>query len=409
MQSDEYQEFQERMAFEKELNILRNDFYYKLIDGQETTLVDFMYYPLDTLSGDIYTARQVTADKIFYLLVDGMGKGLSASLTSMIMTAYINHKIDKMFQEQHCCFEELIEDALEFIRPILLEEEALAIDFICFDTTKKKLHYAKFAMPFALLQKETNEVLKIKSNNPPLSKWTKHFQVDTFDVKDIKKFLFISDGIVENKTKDGSLYLQHIEKDFSCSFTREEFKSRLFDKLDTIEDDLTLIFLNKLPLNESAFMEQRTFETSLDAVEEATEWYSSIWEKIAPHSKSFARAGIVFGELFMNAYEHGNLDIDSETKHQMLADDTYIDTLLDLEKKCQKSLHVKIYKFTNAHHKYIVTEIEDEGRGFDTQMLSTIFRNSHKFNGRGVFVSRKNSIGIYYNTKGNKVLFLNKI
>ena len=58
---------------------------------------------------------------------------------------------------------------------------------------------------------------------------------------------------------------------------------------------------------------------------------------------------------------------------------------------------------------YIVTQISDEGDGFDTQMLSEIFRNSAAFNGRGVFVSRKNSLGIYYNAKGNSVLFLNKV
>ena len=54
-------------------------------------------------------------------------------------------------------------------------------------------------------------------------------------------------------------------------------------------------------------------------------------------------------------------------------------------------------------------EYYDEGEGFDTQILSQIFRNSKKFNGRGVLVSRKNSMGIYYNSKGNCVLFLNKI
>jgi two-component system, HptB-dependent secretion and biofilm response regulator len=57
----------------------------------------------------------------------------------------------------------------------------------------------------------------------------------------------------------------------------------------------------------------------------------------------------------------------------------------------------------------MVTQITDEGDGFDTQILSKIFRNSTKFNARGVFVSRKNSLGIYYNSKGNSVLYLNKI
>ena len=57
----------------------------------------------------------------------------------------------------------------------------------------------------------------------------------------------------------------------------------------------------------------------------------------------------------------------------------------------------------------MVTQITDEGDGFDTQILSEIFRNSKIFNGRGVFISRKNSLGIYYNTKGNLVLYINKI
>jgi hypothetical protein len=58
---------------------------------------------------------------------------------------------------------------------------------------------------------------------------------------------------------------------------------------------------------------------------------------------------------------------------------------------------------------YIITSILDEGNGFDTNILSEIFRNKAKFNGRGVFVSRRSSLGIYFNAKGNEVLFLHKL
>lgn len=58
---------------------------------------------------------------------------------------------------------------------------------------------------------------------------------------------------------------------------------------------------------------------------------------------------------------------------------------------------------------YVITKIIDEGDGFDTNILSEIFRNKALFNGRGVFVSRRSSLGIYYNQKGNEVLFLHKI
>lgn len=409
MKSLEYRDFQEKLAFEKELNILRNDFYYKLIDSDGITLVDFMYFPLDIVSGDIYTARRISKNKILYLLVDGMGKGLSASLTSMIITAFINHYIDKMVAGDEYKLETLIHEAIEFIRPILLEEEALAIDFICFDAHTYTLDYAKFAMPFALLQTQTGEVIKLKSNNPPLSKWTRSFEIDTYDVSNIKKFLFVSDGITEGKMKDGRLYAQEIEKDFQSSFTREEFKEKLFAKLGDIEDDLTLIFLNRLELYEKNMLVECSFGTSLEDVEKANQWYMEMLAKYVTNESFVEKGGLVFNELFMNAYEHGNLGIENHLKHQMLEQDTYIEKLLELEKNCTKKINIKLYEIKNNDSYYIVTEITDEGDGFDTQLLSTIFRNAQMFNGRGVFVSRKNSLGIYYNTKGNRVLFLNKV
>jgi len=77
--------------------------------------------------------------------------------------------------------------------------------------------------------------------------------------------------------------------------------------------------------------------------------------------------------------------------------------------KCSKEITVKVDKVKSVSDTYIITQISDEGKGFDTQILSEIFRNSQKFNGRGVFVSRQSSSGIYYNDKGNSVLFLHKI
>jgi len=94
----QYQSYQEDLAFAKELNILRNDFYYQMIDSASLSLVDFLYQPLDLISGDAYTARRIDINRTFYLIVDGMGKGLSASLTAMLMTSFINHIIDQMIE-----------------------------------------------------------------------------------------------------------------------------------------------------------------------------------------------------------------------------------------------------------------------------------------------------------------------
>ncbi len=400
-EKEEYTIYQENLAFQKELNILRNDFYYKMIDSKDVSLVDFFYQPLDILSGDAYTARIIDEHRTFYLLVDGMGKGLSASLTAMSVTIFINHIIDKMIEHESFSLDILVKEAMDFMKPILLDEEALSIDFILFDTYFSQLDYAKFSMPPFLFADSSNNITKIKSNNPPMSKWTQTYNINTYAVQNIHKFLFYTDGIVENSTKDGLPYNNFIENDFRTSFTREEMKEIILGKLTAQEDDLTFIFINKLELNEKTFMCEKIFETNLEAVEEANEWHMDFCKD--------KRSNMAFNELFTNAYEHGNLGIDAQTKHNLLEKDVYFETLKQFEQNCNKKITVKIYKVNNEISEYMVTQIIDEGNGFDTNILSTIFRNSKKFNGRGVFVSRKNSLGIYYNSKGNSVLFLNKI
>jgi len=404
-----YTSYQEDLALAKELNILRNDFYYQMLEGKNISLIDFLYQPLDVVSGDAYTVRRIDTYRIFYLIVDGMGKGLSASLTAMIMTSFINHLIDRMIEHDSFSLDILVKESMDYIKPVLLDEEALSIDYILFDDHYNTLLYAKFSMPSFLLQNSQKEIIKIKSNNPPLSKWQSNFVIDEHPIEDVEKFLFYSDGIAENSViTDKNSYAEHIEGDFRNSFTREELKQRIYEKLSTQEDDLTLIFINKFNLS-SSLITTRSFGTSMEDIESASKWYTEQWDSFSQEKQKSYSANLVFSELFMNAYEHGNLGIYSKEKHMLLEEDRYFQTLLEEEKNCDKKIDVRLYRIDNMHSSYIITHIIDEGEGFDTQILSEIFRNSQTFNGRGVFVSRKNSMGIYYNKAGNSVLYLSKL
>jgi CheY-like chemotaxis protein len=407
---DEYQIYQENLGFAKELNILRNDYYYQMIDSDGISLLDFLYNPLDIMSGDAYSARRIDEHSTFYLMVDGMGKGVSASLTAMNMTSFVNYYFDKVLENGFFDFHKLVEESLDFIRPILLEEEALALDFVVINNERNMICYAKFAMPVLLMQTRDNEVIRLKSNNPPLSKYLPTFKIDECDISNITKFLIYSDGIVENDTIcDGKPYADFIEDDFLNSFTREELKDRFFEKISEQDDDVTLIFIKKI--HETKIdIATKVFDTKLEVVEEeAANWYSDLWKNFDCNDESSYKADLVFTELLMNAYEHGNLGIDKREKHLLLNEDRYFEVLLEKEQECDKKIEVSVSKIEYKDSTYIITKISDEGNGFDTQSLSEIFRNSQIFNGRGVFVSRKNSLGIYYNQKGNVVLYLNKI
>jgi len=406
---EEYSCYQEDLAFAKEVNILRNDFYYQMIGKDEISLVDFLYKPLDVMSGDAYSARIIDKDTTFYLMVDGMGKGLSASLSAMLITAFTNHIIDKMIFLDAFDFSILIHETMEYIKPILLEEEALAIDYILINKDEDMVYYSKFAMPVLLMENKDGDIIKIKSNNPPLSKWQPTFNVGSHDIRDIRKFLIYTDGIPENDTiyKDKP-YADFIENDFKNSFTKSDFRNHFFEKVNGQEDDLTLIFIHT-PNYEHTKSVTETFVSTLDDVDRANEWYNTIWNEFTEEDEPINSSSVVFTELFMNAYEHGNLGIDTETKHLLLENDTYFETLLEREAECSKKIVVKIDRIEHSSGCYVITQITDEGAGFDTNILNETFKNLQTFNGRGVFVSRKNSLGIYYNAKGNVVLYLNKM
>jgi len=408
-EKEKYSSYQEDLAFAKELNILRNDFYYQMLDIESPAMVDFSYQPLDILSGDAYSARKVDHEKTFYLIVDGMGKGISASLSSMLVTSYINHVIDKMQELNNFDLNRLIYKTLEYIKPILLDEETLSIDFIILDCKNSYMEYAKFAMPAILMQTTDNKIIKLKSNNTPISKYIKEFNISSYDISNINKFLFYSDGMIENTTRfKDKLYIDYIEDDFLHSFTKESMRSKLLWKIDTPEDDITFIFINKLDLINTV-LDQKVFETTLEEVDNAHDWYTGVFNNLSDDLKLVCDSGVVFTELFMNAYEHGNLGLNTQTKHNLIENDIYVETLMEKEKTCDKKITVTVNKIESNSSVYIITQITDDGDGFDTQILSEIFRNSKSFNGRGVFVSRNSSLGIYYNSKGNSVLYLHKI
>ena len=161
-------------------------------------------------------------------------------------------------------------------------------------------------------------------------------------------------------------------------------------------------FLEEFEKAQLELVDKKVFKTSLTNVDNAIEWYSEIAEKLFLNSKSKLKSILAFEELFMNAYEHGNLEIDKETKCQYVRENKYFSTLKELEKKCNKKIEVKVYKLLN--YPYIGVEICDEGEGFNVYEVDS---GEKAFNGRGILMALKTT-QIYYNLQGNCVFFVSK-
>ena len=403
---EKYKSYQENIAFQKELKIMKNDFDPFVREFNEQAIfVNTYYKPLNTLSGDAYTVRDIGHGQIFILIADGMGKGLSASLSAMNAVMFANYLIDakKIFN-----LKKIVENTITYISAILLEEEALCLNFTHLNIIDNKMEYAKFSMPATLLIDNSGDIIKVPSNNPPLSIYTKDFKIDSYDVSSTLKFLFYSDGVIENTTKNGGVYQDQLLKDFQESFTEHELHDKFTESIFQQEDDVTFVMLNRLNLSKKT-LDRKIFNTTTEDVQTAGEWFENILIKKNFSEELLNRYSIAFNELYMNAYEHGNLSINTKEKHKLIAEGTYMDQLNKLSIGNDKKIEVTIREIKYLNHHYIYTTITDEGNGFDTDILKDVYKGTKRYNGRGVYMSKRNTLGVYYSKKANSVSFLIKI
>jgi len=412
-EKEKYSSYQEELSFKKELSIIRNDFYYRLAEQDIKDgfyLSDFSYRPLDTMSGDLYSARQLNNMQELYFLVDGMGKGISASVSAILCTSFVNYIIDRVLSHQkEFNLSRLVNSVVLYMNKHLLEDEVLAASFVLIDAQHMKVEYAAFGMPAILLMDTKFEIHHLTSNNPPLSQYTKRAQTSDLTLEGMIKMLISSDGIHENNIKGKQeTYAEYIEEDFIASMTSQDFIHRVESRIDIQEDDMTYIFLHKLQLSES--FKTHTISAKLESVEELNYWYEEQISTLTEDMITITKATLAFHELLMNAYEHGALGLSTKEKSREIENDTYLTYLKEKEIQVEQSISTTMYHLKNpSGESYLITKVEDNGEGFDTTLFSKIFGFHKKFNGRGVYMAKRSSLGIYYSYKGNTVFYLTKL
>ena len=107
-------------AFNKELFVIKNDLYYQQIDlmengKKELLRVDISYKPHSTLSGDTYSLRKTKDGRLVGFIADAMGKGLSAAMSAMAITRFLNYFFDELEEEGEFSFDRWIQKTLKFL------------------------------------------------------------------------------------------------------------------------------------------------------------------------------------------------------------------------------------------------------------------------------------------------------
>lgn len=119
------------------------------------------------------------------------------------------------------------------------------------------------------------------------------------------------------------------------------------------------------------------------------------------------RVGTALHEAFINAIEHGNLELSSDLRDQ--PDGTY---QIEGEKRRREAPYCQRQVYVTAHLTRDQAEItiRDEGPGFDPGRLPDPTRpeNIGKISGRGLLLIRTFMDEVYFNETGNKITLIKR-
>ncbi len=403
---DRYHTLQQQMAFKKQQKIIVDELSFIYENG---IFFSTFYKPLDILSGDSYGTFRVCENRYFFYIIDAMGKGLSASVTSIQSISHINYNLLKN-RGKNFDIKELINSFLDFIKNQLLDEEMLCAIFLYQNFDEEKIEIVNFSMPPVLIENDDGNIEEITSLNPPITKNRKDFKVNIKESYRFKKMLIYSDGLVETQCKNGELFQNHLESSFESAFTLNDIVSRFKKMTKDSQDDTTLIFLNRLDLTNKKKSSYK-IGTSIDKFCEIN---SKILQNCAIYLDKLdnSKLNSALFEIGFNAVEHGNLGITYNQKRALIVNGEYDEYLQNrLEEKNDRAIFIDTYELKVKDDTILIIVVLDEGDGFNVASVLKLVKSTDmsNFNGRGIKMANDNTDGIYYNIAGNRAVIIKKL
>jgi anti-sigma regulatory factor (Ser/Thr protein kinase) len=394
-------------AFNKELFVIKNDLYYQQIDldkngKKELLRVDLSYKPHSTLSGDTYSLRKTKDGRLVGFIADAMGKGISAALSAMAITRFLNYFFDEMEEESSFNLEVWSNKLLKFLHKNLFDEEIMSILMMEYDIHSATIKYASCGMPPFFMMSDDGQLQVVRSNNPPLGLFSETIRLSSISTTSIAKMLCYSDGLSESLLSNGHAYASCLKEDFKDAFCIKDFRDKVAQRIGKGDDDLTYIFIQRLQVSK-AFKTLR-IPSTYEAIDEALQEIARYLKVHDVDTKTSSQILLTCSELLLNALEHGNFGVDKARKNYLIEHN-----LFDAEMQRLETLHhnkkIKIVYgiVPNNDRKLFEATISDQGEGFDTMVLKNIVINPNKLNGRGFVIIRKLLDHFYFNKKGNAI------
>lgn len=384
--------------------------------------------PATTFSGDMILSAYAPSRDLHFLLGDFTGHGLSAALGALPVSEVFRAMTSKGFS-----IEEILIGINKKLKAFLPTGMFLGVGLVSISHDLEHVKIINAGMPeLYLIDGQTHKIkAKVKSSSLPLG------VIENIDSAEMVQYLPInhgdklicySDGLTEAWSPEGVDYGEdRFKNSIQTTAIGQSIFDQVFDDLanfceDAVQaDDITLAELTCV----QDIMPK--FEGVSDVLESSKkfisrgEWDYSIsfqgarlretnpvpliinnlleLENIEPERQNLFT---VLTELYVNALDHGVLNLNSSLKSDPAGFAEYFSLrehrLADLESG-QVSFHLSL-KIVEEHYKLVI-RVEDSGEGFDFSNQKELQKNELALSGRGLGLIRDLCGSLTYYGNGN--------
>ncbi len=388
--------------------------------------IKYSLSPIAIFNGDILLAAYRPCGQLQVMLGDFTGHGISAAIGAIPVADIFYGMTAKGFGVS-----EILQEVNNKMLRILPRGLFLAACFIELDIEENKLTLWNAGLPDALIyNKKSNKVTKtFSSRNYPLgvsNEVSITNTIESYCIKNNDRLLLFTDGVIEARNANRELYgSQRVINDIENSDS-EWLIDRLLLKLSSFAgeeqqlDDTTIfeVDFKKIdkpieakkdnfypqPLLSSNWKMDYEFGASilkeLDPIPNLIQTIMEL-QKIQKHKQDIF---IIIRELFVNALDHGLLELDSALKHGANGFSNYVAARQKrLTKLEQGKIKIKLQHVGDEKGGVLNIVVEDTGNGFDTVTISNNQAANDIQHGRGIFMVDTICESLLFNEAGNRV------
>lgn len=403
-----YHSRQQELARDKERHILRNELADRFLSadaGSGGWLVDLLHLPRDIMSGDSYAVIRTEDERLLIFLADAMGHGLSASVTSMLATAFFNHMV-RGCACRRLGFPHLATTTMTFAAENVLEDEVFSGLIMELDPHGKTLRFASCGMP-AMLLIRNGELERVRGNNPPVSAFSPQVELQQLSLEGVSDILLATDGLGDAGMRDGGSYREHLLADLEATATAQELFTRYEQACDDAENDDDITAIRLTAVAEGRGRRQFHFSAlgSLSGIRDIQQQVAAVLQTAGLAGEGFDNLELALSEALMNAFEHGCLGLGHRKQALILADE-YDDLLMTAEPQHDKAIELFLTLLPRGNRVQVWIEVVDPGDAGDDIVPCAEARSVEAPSGRGFLMMRRSVDLVRRSAAGNRLVLM---